>query len=57
MISAASFNYYQEVHREAKDIPHYDLSEICETDEPVEAHRVFQEYMMVPWSVFACDVE
>lgn len=54
MISAASFNYYQEVHREAKDIPHYDLSEI---DEPVEGYRVFQEYLMVPWSVFACDVE
>ena len=54
MISPASFNYYQEVEREARDIPEPELRK---THEPVEAHRVLQEHMLVPWGILACDVE
>ena len=55
MISAASFNYYQEVEREARDIPDEILREAYETGEPTEAYRVLLEHLMVPWGFFATD--
>lgn len=57
MISAASFNYYQEVEREARDIPEPQLRKAYETGEPVETYRVLSEHMQVPWGVFIYDVE
>lgn len=57
MISAASFNYYQEVEREARDIPNDLLREAYKTGEPTEVYRVLQEHMMVPWGLLTTDNE
>ena len=55
MISAASFNYYQEVEREAQDIPDSVLREATETGEPLSVTRVLREHLLVPWGFFATD--
>lgn len=55
MISAASFNYYQEVEREAQDIPDSVLREATETGEPLSVMRVLREHLLVPWGFFATD--
>ena len=55
MISAASFNYYQEVEREAQDISDTVLREATETGEPLSVMRVLREHLLVPWGFFATD--
>lgn len=55
MISAASFNYYQEVEREAQDIPDAVLREATETGEPLSVMCVLREHLLVPWGFFATD--
>ncbi len=55
MISPATFNYYQEVEREARDIPDEILQQAYETGEPTETYRVLSEHLLVPWGFFATD--
>jgi hypothetical protein len=55
MISAASFNYYQEVEREAQDIPDSALREATETGELLSVMRVLREHLLVPWGFLATD--
>jgi hypothetical protein len=55
MISAASFNYYQEVEREVLDIPERLMQQAYETGEPTEVYRVLSEHLMVPWGFFITD--
>lgn len=55
MISPASFNYYQEVEREALDIPERLMQQAYETGEPTEVYRVLQEHLMVPWGILNSD--
>lgn len=57
MISPASFNYYQEVEREALDIPEFELQQAYESGEPLETYSVLTEHMLVPWGIFAMDVD
>lgn len=54
-MSPATFNYYQEVEREARDIPEPQLRQAYETGEPLETYRALEEHMMVPWGFFITD--
>jgi predicted Ser/Thr protein kinase len=57
MISAATFNYYQELVREIKDFSTEDLQTAVETGKPKSVREVFDEYLHVPWGVLTTDSE
>lgn len=57
MISAATFNYYQELVRELEDFSTETLQSALETGKPATVRAVFDEYLHVPWGLLNTDYE
>lgn len=57
MISAATFNYYQELVCELEDFSTEDLQAAVLTGKPQSVRAVFDEYLHVPWGVLTTDSE
>jgi len=57
MISAATFNYYQELVRELEDFSTENLQTAVETGKPADVQAVFDEYLLIPCGVLSSDFE
>ena len=57
MIPASSFNYYQELCREAEEIPQDSLEDLYVHGQPPETYNLLMRYMDIPDGILAVDAD